>query len=123
MEMILSAKPLTSNQQVCHASKVACHPACHPIGPNRALRFSFCTSTGYGIVFRAKYHGSEVAVKVIQEAQVTPAAVSTKTKTTNSAGLGGRANASVALHKQNVHDAIELVASVSISHPNIVQVR
>eukprot|EP00198_Chlamydomonas_reinhardtii_P003354 XP_001692690.1 predicted protein [Chlamydomonas reinhardtii] len=77
---------------------------------------------GYGIVFRAKYHGSEVAVKVIQEAQVTPAAVSTKTKTTNSAGLGGRANASVALHKQNVHDAIELVASVSISHPNIVQV-
>ncbi|KAG2448078.1 hypothetical protein HYH02_007103 [Chlamydomonas schloesseri] len=88
---------------------------------------------GYGIVFRAKYHGSEVAVKVIQEMQVTPAAVSTKSKTAGGAGKsggtgsgpagsGGRAPASVALHKQNLHDAIELVASVSISHPNIVQV-
>ncbi|KAG2431087.1 hypothetical protein HXX76_009619 [Chlamydomonas incerta] len=86
---------------------------------------------GYGVVYRAKYHGSEVAVKVIQEAAVVPAAASARTKTTagaaKSGGTGGassgaRANASVALHKQNVHDAIELVASVSISHPNIVQV-
>ncbi|KAG2431667.1 hypothetical protein HYH02_013244 [Chlamydomonas schloesseri] len=34
----------------------------------------------------------------------------------------GNNGAPAELHKHNIHDAIELVASVSISHPNIVQV-
>ncbi|KAG2448079.1 hypothetical protein HYH02_007104 [Chlamydomonas schloesseri] len=72
---------------------------------------------GYGTVYRGTYHGSEVAVKVIHEATITAAAAAKSGKPGSAAS-----EAAVALHKQNLHDAIELVASVSISHPNIVQV-
>ncbi|GLI63335.1 hypothetical protein VaNZ11_006253 [Volvox africanus] len=70
---------------------------------------------GYGTVYRGKYHGSEVAVKVIQEKEL--AALNDSNQ-----HLNLQHSASVVLHKQNLHDAIELVASVSVSHPNIVQV-
>ncbi|GLC69555.1 hypothetical protein PLESTF_000846900 [Pleodorina starrii] len=77
---------------------------------------------GYGTVYRGTYHGSEVAVKVIQEHQLA-ASLHTSSHT-DMAGVGAAVHrsASVVLHKQNLHDAIELVASVSVSHPNIVQV-
>ncbi|KAG2431085.1 hypothetical protein HXX76_009618 [Chlamydomonas incerta] len=72
---------------------------------------------GYGTVYRGTYHGSEVAVKVIHDATIHAAAAAKSGKPGSPASM-----AAVALHKQNLHDAIELVASVSISHPNIVQV-
>ena len=59
-----------------------------------------------------------MAVKVIHEATIHAAAAAKSGKPGSTAS-----EAAVALHKQNLHDAIELVASVSISHPNIVQVR
>ncbi|GIL78175.1 hypothetical protein Vretifemale_7617 [Volvox reticuliferus] len=74
---------------------------------------------GYGTVYRGKYHGSEVAVKVIQEKEL--AALSNSSTDLNQ-HFNYQHSASVVLHKQNLHDAIELVASVSVSHPNIVQV-
>ncbi|KAG2443163.1 hypothetical protein HYH02_009573 [Chlamydomonas schloesseri] len=119
---------------------------------------------GYGTVYRGKYYGSEVAVKVIQEARynVNAAAVAAAAGASHGGGGGARggaletssdaagdgggwgaagapaegggaggggdgggggcADGSGALHKQNMHDAIELVASVSMAHPNTVQV-
>ncbi|KAG2430077.1 hypothetical protein HXX76_010176 [Chlamydomonas incerta] len=75
---------------------------------------------GYGTVYRATYHGSEVAVKVIRDSNQLAAAHS---GSLGSACRGaGPRRAPLQLHKQNIHDAIELVASVSISHPAIVQV-
>ncbi|KAG2422422.1 hypothetical protein HXX76_016037 [Chlamydomonas incerta] len=99
---------------------------------------------GYGVVYRGKYYGSEVAVKVIQEAKcnISAAAAAAAAKggtlgtrasssdaAADGAGWGAVADAggctadgSGTLHKHNIHDAIELVASVSMAHPNIVQV-
>ncbi|GIL58009.1 hypothetical protein Vafri_13205 [Volvox africanus] len=73
---------------------------------------------GYGTVYRGKYHGSEVAVKVIQEKELA----ALNNSNDSNQHLNHQHSASVVLHKQNLHDAIELVASVSVSHPNIVQV-
>ncbi|KAG2486383.1 hypothetical protein HYH03_014963 [Edaphochlamys debaryana] len=73
---------------------------------------------GYGVVYRGLYHGSEVAIKVIQEAEVAAAAGDDG----GPAGPLRRMN-SVALENKHLHDAIELVASVGMGgHPNIVQV-
>ncbi|PNW87774.1 hypothetical protein CHLRE_01g001678v5 [Chlamydomonas reinhardtii] len=78
---------------------------------------------GYGVVYRGLYHGSEVAVKVIQESEVTadgPGAAAAAGA--DPANPLARMN-SVALENKHLHDAIELVASVGMGgHPNIVQV-
>ncbi|KXZ43294.1 hypothetical protein GPECTOR_95g683 [Gonium pectorale] len=66
---------------------------------------------GYGSVYRGTYHGGEVAIKVVED----PA-----TSLHLSSSLAGGAG-STALRAKHLHDAIELVASVSMSHPNIVQ--
>ncbi|KAG2447914.1 hypothetical protein HYH02_007368 [Chlamydomonas schloesseri] len=80
---------------------------------------------GYGTVYRGTYHGSEVAVKVIRDSTQLAAAHSSSSLSAAVACRGGGGaprRAPLQLHKQNIHDAIELVASVSISHPAIVQV-
>ncbi|KAG2426888.1 hypothetical protein HXX76_012675 [Chlamydomonas incerta] len=105
---------------------------------------------GYGTVYRGTYHGAEVAIKVIQEAKWAANAAAAAKKEgkakKGAAAAGGAVSAGAQggspggsaedsntgsdhcggapaeLHKHNIHDAIELVASVSISHPNIVQV-
>ncbi|KAG2424090.1 hypothetical protein HXX76_014766 [Chlamydomonas incerta] len=80
---------------------------------------------GYGVVYRGLYHGSEVAVKVIQESEVTadgPGAAAAAGADPAAANPLARMN-SVALENKHLHDAIELVASVGMGgHPNIVQV-
>ncbi|EFJ45099.1 hypothetical protein VOLCADRAFT_94591 [Volvox carteri f. nagariensis] len=68
---------------------------------------------GYGTVYRGTFHGTEVAVKIIKQSRLA-GVQSSSNLLASSHGLG--------LHKQNLHDAIELVASVSMSHINIVQV-
>ncbi|GLC56327.1 hypothetical protein PLESTB_001092900 [Pleodorina starrii] len=68
---------------------------------------------GYGTVYRGTYHGTEVAVKIIKQSRLAGVQSSSNVLASGT-GLG--------LHKQNLHDAIELVASVSMSHINIVQV-
>ncbi|GLC66945.1 hypothetical protein PLESTF_000494700 [Pleodorina starrii] len=79
---------------------------------------------GYGVVYRGLYHGSEVAIKVIQEVEVAAPGGPCD----NGGGGGGgeaplRRLNSVALETKHLHDAIELVASVGMGgHPNIVQV-
>jgi hypothetical protein len=62
---------------------------------------------------RGTYHGTEVAVKIIKQSRLAGVHSSSNLHASGT-GLG--------LHKQNIHDAIELVASVSMSHINIVQV-
>ncbi|KAG2428833.1 hypothetical protein HYH02_014245 [Chlamydomonas schloesseri] len=80
---------------------------------------------GYGVVYRGLYHGSEVAVKVIQESEVTadgPGGPAAGANDPNAANPLARMN-SVALENKHLHDAIELVASVGMGgHPNLVQV-
>ncbi|KXZ46442.1 hypothetical protein GPECTOR_43g878 [Gonium pectorale] len=73
---------------------------------------------GYGTVYRGTYHGTEVAVKVISQSRLA----ATVTNTGASGVNGGVTTSVLGLHKQHLHDAIELVASVSMSHTNIVQV-
>ncbi|GLC77167.1 hypothetical protein PLESTF_001893600 [Pleodorina starrii] len=68
---------------------------------------------GYGTVYRGLFHGTEVAVKIIKQSRLA-GVQSSSNLMASSQCLG--------LHKQNLHDAIELVASVSMSHINIVQV-
>ncbi|GFR44780.1 hypothetical protein Agub_g6112, partial [Astrephomene gubernaculifera] len=78
---------------------------------------------GYGVVYRGLFHGSEVAIKLIQEAEVAAVGAS------GASGAGDKGDGplrrmnSVALQTKHLHDAIELVASVGMGgHPNIVQV-
>ncbi|KAG2430390.1 hypothetical protein HYH02_013752 [Chlamydomonas schloesseri] len=72
---------------------------------------------GYGTVYRGTYHGAEVAIKIIKQSRL--AAMTGQQQ--GSASNTGAASAPL-LHKQNLHDAIEVVASVSMSHFNLVQV-
>ncbi|KAG2486111.1 hypothetical protein HYH03_015206 [Edaphochlamys debaryana] len=68
---------------------------------------------GYGTVYRGTFHGAEVAIKVIRQSKLAG--------TLGSAG-NNIVSANLNLSKQQLHDAVELVASVSMSHTNIVQV-
>ncbi|GIL71681.1 hypothetical protein Vretifemale_2204 [Volvox reticuliferus] len=68
---------------------------------------------GYGSVYRGLYHGSEVAIKVVEDPGLGNTAAATAKPLTTAA--------SFTLRAKHIHDAIELVASVSMSHPNIVQ--
>ncbi|KAG2424093.1 hypothetical protein HXX76_014768 [Chlamydomonas incerta] len=72
---------------------------------------------GYGSVYRGLYHGAEVAVKVIED----PAASSLSATAKQAAAAAAAAAAPTRLRAKHLHDAIELVASVSFNHPNIVQ--
>ncbi|GLI70933.1 hypothetical protein VaNZ11_016027 [Volvox africanus] len=77
---------------------------------------------GYGVVYRGLYHGSEVAIKVIQEVEVAAPGASGNPKGGGADGGLRRMN-SVALENKHLHDAIELVAAMGMGgHPNIVQV-
>ncbi|KAG2422583.1 hypothetical protein HXX76_015911 [Chlamydomonas incerta] len=75
---------------------------------------------GYGTVYRGTYHGAEVAIKVIKQSRL--AALTQQQQQQGAACLNTGGTSAPLLHKQNLHDAIEVVASVSMSHFNLVQV-
>ncbi|KXZ46441.1 hypothetical protein GPECTOR_43g877 [Gonium pectorale] len=78
---------------------------------------------GYGTVYRGTYYGAEVAVKFIPHSRLASVKSGGHGRsTTGPCDSGGNTTSALGLHKQHLHDAIELVASVSMSHTNIVQV-
>ncbi|GIM00738.1 hypothetical protein Vretimale_5648 [Volvox reticuliferus] len=91
---------------------------------------------GYGEVYRGQYDGTEVAIKIVYEPHGTASsavprmgknalaqgyAATSAVNTDEETGAAGTA-AGTAHLARNLHDAFELTVSVSVCHPNIVQV-
>ncbi|GIL44683.1 hypothetical protein Vafri_2211, partial [Volvox africanus] len=91
---------------------------------------------GYGEVYRGQYDGTEVAIKIVYEphgaassalprigknALAQGYAATSVVNTEEETGAAGTAAGTAPLAR-NLHDAFELTVSVSVCHPNIVQV-